>query len=84
MGVEWGGSKNSIKSTIACRVVIAAGAAALAVLAWCGEPDVADTKTSPDIMPPAGATCQEDEPCWDCETMGNQICGPLPSIPRTG
>lgn len=19
--------------------------------------------------------CQEDEPCWDCDTMGNQICG---------
>lgn len=20
--------------------------------------------------------CQEDEPCWDCHTMGNRICGP--------
>lgn len=20
--------------------------------------------------------CQEDEPCWDCRTMGNGICGP--------
>lgn len=20
--------------------------------------------------------CHEDEPCWDCETMGNGICGP--------
>lgn len=19
--------------------------------------------------------CQEDMACWDCETMGNQICG---------
>ena len=19
--------------------------------------------------------CQEDEPCWDCETMGNRLCG---------
>lgn len=19
--------------------------------------------------------CEEDEPCWDCETMGNRICG---------
>jgi hypothetical protein len=19
--------------------------------------------------------CQEDEPCWDCHTMGNKICG---------
>lgn len=22
------------------------------------------------------APCAEDEPCWDCETMGNRICGP--------
>lgn len=22
-------------------------------------------------------TCQEDDPCWDCRTMGNLICGPL-------
>lgn len=21
------------------------------------------------------ATCMEDEPCWDCHTMGNMICG---------
>ena len=20
--------------------------------------------------------CEEDMPCWDCETMGNKICGP--------
>lgn len=20
--------------------------------------------------------CQEDEPCWNCETMGNGVCGP--------
>lgn len=28
---------------------------------------------------PVGAEdgdCQEDEPCWDCRTMGNRICGP--------
>jgi hypothetical protein len=25
---------------------------------------------------PTGSTCREDEPCWDCRTMGNQICGP--------
>ena len=23
-----------------------------------------------------GHTCYEDEPCWDCETMGNGVCGP--------
>jgi hypothetical protein len=21
------------------------------------------------------SACQEDEPCWDCRTMGNLICG---------
>jgi hypothetical protein len=20
-------------------------------------------------------TCQEDEPCWNCATMGNRVCG---------
>lgn len=25
--------------------------------------------------------CQEDEPCWDCETMGNRVCGPVMTIP---
>jgi len=21
-------------------------------------------------------TCEEDQSCWNCETMGNKICGP--------
>jgi len=27
-------------------------------------------------------TCQEDDPCWDCATMGNLICGPtlIPAV----
>lgn len=20
--------------------------------------------------------CEEDEPCWNCATMGNKVCGP--------
>ena len=20
-------------------------------------------------------TCAEDDPCWDCHTMGNRVCG---------
>lgn len=20
--------------------------------------------------------CAEDDPCWDCTTMGNKVCGP--------
>jgi hypothetical protein len=26
-------------------------------------------------------TCYEDEPCWDCATMGNHICGPYGLAP---
>lgn len=25
---------------------------------------------------PVVVKCYEDEPCWNCETMGNKICGP--------
>ncbi len=32
------------------------------------------TTTVPDVQTPT--VCHEDEPCWDCETMGNKICGP--------
>ena len=21
------------------------------------------------------SACQEDQPCWDCSSMGNHICG---------
>lgn len=32
--------------------------------------------------------CAEDEPCWDCATMGNRICGtptyPVPTGPVPG
>ncbi len=37
-----------------------------------------DTPVGPPVEePPVVAVCQEDEPCWDCETMGNGICGPV-------
>ncbi len=39
------------------------------------------TTTLPPEEPPVTAVCQEDEPCWDCETMGNRICGPTVSPP---
>lgn len=43
-----------------------------------------------DIGEPAfgtlpSAPCQEDQPCWNCRTMGNQLCGPGgASLPNTG
>lgn len=30
---------------------------------------------SASTMVATGAQCEEDEPCWDCETMGNRQCG---------
>lgn len=39
--------------------------------AWLNVGDARAYEPSPS---PAQA-CVEDEPCWDCETMGNRICG---------
>lgn len=39
-------------------------------------PPPTTTTTIPDVQ-----TCFEDEPCWDCETMGNKICGPVTQPP---
>lgn len=30
----------------------------------------------PEEPPATADVCHEDEPCWDCETMGNGVCGP--------
>lgn len=36
---------------------------------------VPGTTTVPEVP------CEEDDPCWECETMGNRICGPIPVMP---
>ena len=28
---------------------------------------------------PSTTTCEEDMDCWDCSTMGNHVCGTLPT-----
>lgn len=37
------------------------------------------TSTPPIVVdpPPLVGSCEEDNPCWDCETMGNMVCGPI-------
>ena len=30
----------------------------------------------PTTQPTTGVVCYEDQPCWDCTSMGNRICGP--------
>ncbi|MFD0918875.1 hypothetical protein [Saccharopolyspora rosea] len=38
----------------------------------------------PSPTPPAVQHCEEDQPCWDCHTMGNHRCGPTrPETPAT-
>jgi hypothetical protein len=36
----------------------------------------ATTTTATPTTTTTEAVCHEDEDCWDCETMGNQECGP--------
>ena len=33
-----------------------------------------DTKGTPSPAPVA--SCKEEQPCFDCHTMGNKVCGP--------
>jgi len=59
-----------------------AGIAALglAFTVWAGSvlAHEIDVRTSV----PASITCQEDEPCWDCHSLGNRICGPQTEAER--
>ncbi len=58
----------------------------LAILALMGpEPALDQDSPPPTIGEPLiinrdddGTACEEDEDCWDCATMGNLICGPVP------
>lgn len=45
--------------------------------------DAWDNCTPPSTTVPfddGDVDCQEDMPCWNCETMGNHVCGP-PTYP---
>jgi hypothetical protein len=46
---------------------VTAGLLALA-LAGCTQTHIPQPRPTP--------RCEEDQPCWDCRTMGNHICGP--------
>lgn len=35
----------------------------------------ATVATQAAVVAPVADRCEEDEPCWDCATMGNGICG---------
>lgn len=60
-------SGNQRKVTIMRKLLIA-GIAVLSLAACTPSPFV-------KVGPATSVRCTEDMACWDCETMGNQICG---------
>lgn len=43
------------------------------------DPDEGEQVDAAELAELAAAPqCEEDQPCWDCKTMGNGVCGPLP------
>lgn len=54
-------------------VLVLAALAGLAVAAVAGASTQPDPPAPPDV-------CHEDEPCWNCTTMGNLRCSPLPPV----
>jgi hypothetical protein len=46
----------------------------LAFTVWAGAAITHEIDVRTSV--PASITCQEDDPCWDCHSLGNRICGP--------
>jgi hypothetical protein len=61
-----------VKTTPANQAEPAAPKAAPAEPATVPAPVV----TEPAVAPAAAPRIEEDEPGWDCHTMGNKVCGP--------
>jgi hypothetical protein len=40
-------------------------------------PELPAPTTTPAPPPAVTNPCMEDEPCWNCDTMGNGVCGPV-------
>lgn len=71
--------KRTIALPLAALALVTGGLAIGATLPeYEGVGTPTPTASAPFTLPPvlaAAAQCVEDEPCWDCETMGNLICG---------
>lgn len=50
------------------RIALGLMATCLVILAWMGPEPATDDR-------PSAPSCQEDEACWNCVTMGNKVCG---------
>jgi len=59
------------------RLTLAMAAGALVMAGAIAEPTVIPTPATPSVVHSVPtAEPEEDEPGWDCATMGNLICGP--------
>lgn len=57
------------------RLTLAMAAGALVMAGAIAEPTVIPTPATPSVVHSV-PQIEEDEPGWDCATMGNRICGP--------
>ncbi|WP_457095117.1 hypothetical protein [Mycobacteroides abscessus] len=59
------------------RLTLAMAAGALVMAGAIANPTVIPTPATPSVVHSVPASePEEDEPGWDCATMGNRICGP--------
>lgn len=56
----------------ALRLILAVAALALLPFTMAAQCSVQESRQEPAPV----AKCEEDEPCWNCHTMGNRRCGP--------
>lgn len=57
------------------RLTLAMAAGALVMAGAIANPTVIPTPATPSVVHSV-PQIEEDEPGWDCATMGNRICGP--------
>lgn len=75
MGARITGGDNEL-TPLAAAVMAVLVAAVLAIYSITAAPGDRGIPEQRPVTTSTLPTCQEDEPCWDCTTMGNRICGP--------
>ncbi|SFO60754.1 hypothetical protein [Amycolatopsis rubida] len=69
------GGRSGKLQTLGERLGFAGIVAVTAVAALAGLVGCKPVHGTPERAP-VSVQCNEDEPCWDCRTMGNRRCGP--------
>lgn len=78
MGAEWGKRPGDRPLPMKARIALGVVATGALIGLSCQGPEPMTHRTV-GTSSTSTTTCAEDMPCWDCSTMGNRICGPLPS-----